>query len=294
MELFDLLLAKQLGGGGGGSATINPLSVSANGTYTATGGVDGYSPVTVNVPQPSGTKNIISNGDYDVATYASAHVSVPGITPTGTLSITANGTYNVTNYASADVNVSGGGGDDRFTKYVEGTLSVAEDNEVTRIKDYAFQVTSALETANFPNVLTIGNSAFNTCPSLANISFPNATEVGAYAFTYCSSLASVNFSKVTSIGAGAFSNCKSIVTASFPKVTSIGNNVFRGCNHLVSLYLMGDTVPIIGTSVFSSTPIGGYSASAGQYGNVFVPSSLWATYQTANNWSSIANRIVSV
>ena len=44
--------------GGGGTPVINPLSVAANGTYTAPSGVDGYSPVTVNVPQgliiPSG------------------------------------------------------------------------------------------------------------------------------------------------------------------------------------------------------------------------------------------------
>ena len=37
--------------GGGGSAVIEPLSVSTNGTYTAPSGVDGYSPITVNVPQ---------------------------------------------------------------------------------------------------------------------------------------------------------------------------------------------------------------------------------------------------
>ena len=34
---------------GGGSPTIEPLSVTQNGTYTAPSGVDGYSPVTVNV-----------------------------------------------------------------------------------------------------------------------------------------------------------------------------------------------------------------------------------------------------
>lgn len=33
----------------GGSPVINPLSVTENGTYTAPSGVDGYSPVTVNV-----------------------------------------------------------------------------------------------------------------------------------------------------------------------------------------------------------------------------------------------------
>lgn len=35
----------------GGTPVINPLSVTENGTYTAPSGVDGYSPVTVNVPQ---------------------------------------------------------------------------------------------------------------------------------------------------------------------------------------------------------------------------------------------------
>ncbi len=37
--------------GGGGGGVITGLSISANGTYTATGGVDGYSPVEVSVPE---------------------------------------------------------------------------------------------------------------------------------------------------------------------------------------------------------------------------------------------------
>jgi hypothetical protein len=43
---------------GGGAPVVQPLSVTANGTYTAPTGVDGYSPVTVNVPSstlPSAT-----------------------------------------------------------------------------------------------------------------------------------------------------------------------------------------------------------------------------------------------
>ena len=34
---------------GGGEPTIEPLTVTANGTYTATSGIDGYSPIVVNV-----------------------------------------------------------------------------------------------------------------------------------------------------------------------------------------------------------------------------------------------------
>lgn len=37
------------GYGQGGTPVINPLTVTENGTYTAPSGVDGYSPVTVNV-----------------------------------------------------------------------------------------------------------------------------------------------------------------------------------------------------------------------------------------------------
>ena len=39
---------------GGGEPVIEALSITANGTYTAPDGVDGYSPVTVNVPQSGG------------------------------------------------------------------------------------------------------------------------------------------------------------------------------------------------------------------------------------------------
>jgi hypothetical protein len=40
-----------------GSANITSLSITENGTYTASGGVDGYSPVTVNVPTGSTINN---------------------------------------------------------------------------------------------------------------------------------------------------------------------------------------------------------------------------------------------
>lgn len=63
---------------GGSSITVEPLTVTQNGTQTAPSG-KAYSPVTVNVPQPSGTKNITisQNGTTteNVKNYASASIS---------------------------------------------------------------------------------------------------------------------------------------------------------------------------------------------------------------------------
>ena len=50
---------------GGGEPTIEALSITANGTYTAPDGVDGYSPITVNVPQDGSPDPIVIEGNAD-------------------------------------------------------------------------------------------------------------------------------------------------------------------------------------------------------------------------------------
>lgn len=84
-------------------------TITSNGTYTPTGGANGFTSVSVNVA---------------------------GTTPTGTYTITSNGTYDVTNYATADVSVSGGGG----ATTVRGNWMVPQeylelDAEVAQIHD---------------------------------------------------------------------------------------------------------------------------------------------------------------
>lgn len=68
--------------GEGAAPVVEALEITKNGTYTAPDGVDGYSPVTVNVPVPDGY-----------------------IVPSGELKVTENGTHDVTEYAAVKVNV---------------------------------------------------------------------------------------------------------------------------------------------------------------------------------------------
>lgn len=89
--------------GGGGDITTEELEVDENGTYTAPLG-KAYTPVKVNVPQPSGSVNITENGTVDVKDYETAVVNVPNPS-TGSLNITENGIYDVIEKASANVNV---------------------------------------------------------------------------------------------------------------------------------------------------------------------------------------------
>lgn len=139
MNNFDVLLGMKLGGGGG-SSTLVPKTITANGTYNpADDNADGYSSVTANVPNSytvadegkvvdSGAlvsqtaKNIDANGLYDTTLNNSVSVDVPNTysaSDNGKVvsnqqlvsqtakpdTITVNDTYNTTEYNSVTVNV---------------------------------------------------------------------------------------------------------------------------------------------------------------------------------------------
>lgn len=188
--------------------------------------------------------------------------------------------------------------------------------ECTNINKGAFFGCKSLKSISFPACTSIGNSAFYSCYSLASVSFPACTNISSsafyrcsslksanfplcrsiasYTFEGCSSLATINFSSCSNISNNAFYSCYSLTSVSFPECTGIGGSAFAKCYNLISFYLTGSSRCILSNSnAFTSTPIGGYSTSAGCYGSIYVPQSLLASYQTATNWTYFSSRFVA-
>lgn len=159
----------------------------------------------------------------------------------------------------------------------------------------AFSYCSSLKTADFPACSYLGTYAFYRCISLSLARFPACSYIGANAFDSCNSLTTISFPYCNYVGGAAFQSCFSLAAASFPACSYIGASAFSRCYNLLSLYLMSTSIVFLSNSnAFSSTPIGGYTTSAGAYGSVYVPNSLLASYKAANNWSTISARIVGI
>ncbi len=203
------------------SPTIEPLSVTANGTYTAPSGVDGYSPVTVNV---SGGGGITAD---EIAMR--------------TLSGFVGGSATAINTAAfTDCHITGANfpnasfvGQSAFYRCLY--LTSASFETASRISASAFAYCSALTTINLPNASRIDTYAFQACSKLTEVNFPNATEVMSSAFTNCSSLTTVTLPKISGINAGTFRSCSKLETVNLPSSISwISASAFFGCSNLKS------------------------------------------------------------
>ena len=128
-SIRELALARAIGGGGGGGEiSVQSLSVTENGRYTAPSG-KAYTPVNVNVPQISvESLSVTENGTYTAPggkAYSPVNVNVPNtytasdegkvvsngaLVEQGSDTVSENGTMDTTLISSLLVNVPGGGG----------------------------------------------------------------------------------------------------------------------------------------------------------------------------------------
>ena len=157
-----------------------------------------------------------------------------------------------------------------------------------------FQNCIRMSYASFPEAIMVPAFGFLNCSSLASAYFPKAKSIYTTAFGSCKNLKNCDFTEVELIQSNAFNGCSSLQMLSFPHATTIAMQAFRSCFLLTSFYLMGSSIPTLVSTAFMSTPIGGYSAKAGQYGSIFVPASLAESYKAAAGWSYFSSRIVGI
>lgn len=266
---------------GGGSAPANPiiesLSVTENGTYTAPNGVDGYSPVTVNVPVPdgyiipSGSIQITANGTYDVTEKSSAVVSIPEKEISlQNKTVTENGTYTADSgydgLGQVTVNVAGGTNSEseELASFLANTMTVLDNSLVTTLRTRVCQTATKLITVNLPNV----------------------TSLGAYAFYQCSGLETVKLPKLTSVSTQVFYSCTKLRHADCGQLSALPAQTFNACSALTELILRKSTsiCTLSNVNAINNSPIGKGT------GYIYVPSALVDSYKTATNWSTFANQ----
>ena len=323
-ELVSVADAIRLKGGTSASLAFPSGFVSAIGEIQSGGmslsEADEGKVVYSGVLSVQGVMSVSQNSVYNTTLFSQVSVAIPELSLISK-TISENGTYypasdSADGFSQVVVSVSNSGSDNNFKQTVERTISSINESEVSvvgnyafndcsallfvsmqnckTIKYYGFSLCSSLNEVNFPECEDIYDEAFASCTALVNVSLPKCKKIRIRAFTNCLNLLSIRLPECQSISSSAFYNCKSLGTIILNKCNTIQGDAFRSCVRLSKLYVLAESVPTMNAQPFISTPIGGYSNVLGDYGSIYVPSSLYNSYLSANIWSNYATRIVSI
>ena len=183
---------------------IQPITIAKNGTYTPPENVDGYSPITVNVPEKTPVLqelNVTENGTYPVPE-----------------SVDGYGTVTVNVQTTGDIS-------EQEKELIERTVLNYSNNQVTNIGSYAFYGCSKLQSVSCPNATSVKGNGLMNCSALTSVNLPKVTQLANYAFQGCTSIAKLDFPALTSIQGAVFSNNQSLVALILrsTKMCSLGN-----------------------------------------------------------------------
>ena len=193
---------------------------------------------------PSTTINIIENGLYNVANYASADVNIP-------IDLSNYYTYNIAvgSIAKSIKSIPEGftiEGDSLYKVFYECsnliTLPNMNTEQVTSLLDAFGRCSNltSLPNFNFDNVVDV-RSSFSGCSSLTSIpnyNFSKASNLYC-TFTNCSNLSNINCNLAANVVdiQYTFANCRNLTDLShfsFTNVTGL-RSTFEGCVNLVAL-----------------------------------------------------------
>ena len=262
----------------GGSAVIQSLTVTENGTYTAPSGVDGYSPVTVNV-SGGGDTPIPDDGKTRI------FIHIAEGTPYNRLTFYLRFTASTANNTTVDWG-------DGSSETLGSTTATNYSHKYAEGGDYIITMTVNSGTISF-----IGNSAYAFYGSTSATNAHNRVRInriilgdavsgiGDYAFYNCYVLPNIVIPNgITSIGGHVLRNCYSLTSVTIPSsVTSIGVNAFSNSTGMSEYHFKPTTPPTLAnTNAFGDIPSDCI---------IYVPQGSLNAYQSATNWSSYSSKM---
>ena len=136
--------------------------------------------------------------------------------------------------------------------------------KATRVSDGILTNNVKLESVNLRSLVDTGSSLCENCQSLKGIVLPS----------------------VNVIYSSAFNSCYNLEYADFLGGNYVGNYSFFKCYKLTKLIIRktGGVCSMNLSNAFNNTPLTGYN---GLTADLYVPSALISSYQSANNWSTI-------
>ena len=225
-----------------------PLNVTDNGTYTPGQGVDGFSQVTVNVPQSvSGfTQKDLTEKTFVISDLSNSASFV------GSNAFANNADLRTINLPMCRSVYTYAFSSCKNLSYV--SLPVCEI-----IYESAFVSCSSLVSIELPECKSVYNGAFGSCYKLQSISLPKCMSVSGAAFGSCSSLQSINLPECLSMTGQVFFRCSKLQEVSLPKCIYISGRVFDGCSSLQHIEI--PELKYIGGSTFQSCKFSSLSFS---------------------------------
>lgn len=171
--------------------------------------------------------------------------------------------------------------------------SVKLDN-CTTLNANCFSGMKGLISASLPKVATVNATCFYDCIALPSINLPAAVTVQKLAFQNCSAMTKASIPLLTTLAAQAFQNCYALSQFTIPATVSIIQpSTFLNCSALTSLRIEGSTLKTLSAAnAFGGTPLS-VSTLTGNFGSIYVPASLYASYIAATNWKTYSARMVS-
>lgn len=156
-----------------------------------------------------------------------------------------------------------------WDKYRSSIRSIAVEQGITNIGNYAFQNCKYASPITIPNTVTnIGDFAFNGCSYFESIILPDSlTSIGYYGFQGCSKLKSINIpSSVTNIGNCAFANCSNLATITIPDTVGVfERHAFEGTAYYNNSNNWSNNVLYLGKHLLTAkdTLSGSYTIKSG-------------------------------